>query len=168
MIKTIVEKIKKRFKSEPTDISTEGLEFIASYESFVGEPYDDGYGNQTIGYGHVVKAGEHFESITEDEALILLRQDAQYWVNEVSKCSRERGVIWDQNEFDAFVIFAFNTGYDFEEVMDYIIAGEDPYAVFSKYIYSSGSKSLGLYRRRMDEADIFVNGTYNREDREWP
>ena len=34
-------------------------------------------------------------------------------------------------------------------------------------IYAGGSPVLGLYRRRMDEADIFVWGAYSRTYRGW-
>ena len=51
--------------------------------------------------------------------------------------------------------------------MDKIILGKDPYEAFSTIIYADGNKSLGLYRRRMDEADIFVKGTYTRTYRKW-
>ena len=44
-----------------------------------------------------------------------------------------------------------------------------PYAAFSQASYDANHQfQLGLYRRRMDEADIFVNGEYTREDREAP
>ena len=53
--------------------------------------------------------------------------------------------------------------------MDDIIDNCDPYSAFSKVSYASnGSFSLGVYRRRMDEADIFVYGNYTREDRSSP
>jgi hypothetical protein len=47
--------------------------------------------------------------------------------------------------------------------MDKILNGFNPYDAFSIIRYSSGTFALGLYRRRMDEADIFVSGTYQRE-----
>ena len=51
--------------------------------------------------------------------------------------------------------------------MDKIIQGMDPYEAFSTIIYANGEQLLGLYRRRMDEADMFVNGTYERTYRNW-
>ena len=52
--------------------------------------------------------------------------------------------------------------------MNDVIAGIDPYTAFSKASYADGQFEPGLYRRRMDEADIFVNGEYTREYREAP
>ena len=49
-----------------------------------------------------------------------------------------------------------------------IIDGINPYEAFSKICKANGKFSLGLYRRRMDEADIFVNGEYQREYRDAP
>jgi len=79
-----------------------------------------------------------------------------------------KGIVWDQNQFDSFVSLAYNSGNNFKQVMDNIINGMDPYLAFGMVIYSRGKKSLGLYRRRMDEADMFVNGTYNRTYRGMP
>ena len=45
----------------------------------------------------------------------------------------------------------------------------DPYTAFSQASYDANNRfQLGLYRRRMDEADIFVNGEYTREYRAAP
>lgn len=52
--------------------------------------------------------------------------------------------------------------------MDEIVSGIDVHTAFQKISYSGGKWELGLYRRRMDEADMFVNGTYNRTYRDAP
>ena len=155
-------------KLPPTQISQDGVAFIADYESFSATPYDDGFGNLTIGYGHLIGPNETFTSISESEALALLRSDLAYAEKQVVTYSAKCGIVWDQNEFDAFVSLAYNAGSYFESVMDKIIQGVDPYQAFSTIIYAGGRKVLGLYRRRMDEADMFVLGTYNRTDRDWP
>lgn len=51
--------------------------------------------------------------------------------------------------------------------MDQIVDGVDPHTAFGTIIYAGSEKSLGLYRRRMDEADMFVYGTYRRTYRDW-
>ena len=151
----------------PSKISPNGVRFVADYEKFVPSPEDDGYGNLTVGYGHVVKKTEAFGAITQEEALSLLATDLSYAEEYVINYSATVGIIWDQNQYDAFVSLAYNSGGNFKYVMDEIVAGTDPYTAFSTIIYASGRKSLGLYRRRMDEADMFVNGTYNRTYRDW-
>ena len=153
--------------SKSVTMSDEGVSFIAQYETFSATPYDDGVGNMTIGYGHVIKQGETFVTITEEEALVLLKNDIAYFERQVVSYSKKHMVIWDQNEFDAFVSLAYNSGSYFECVMDKIIQGIDPYEAFSTVIYANGKKLLGLYRRRMDEADMFVKGTYERTYRNW-
>ena len=63
---------------------------------------------------------------------------------------------------------AYNAGVAVADVMDEIISGGDPYVAFARVCHSNGEFSLGLYRRRMDEADIFVSGSYTREYRNAP
>ncbi len=55
----------------------EAIDFIKEHEGFAnGEIYYDAAGNRTIGYGHLIKAGEEFpEKITKAEAENLLRKD---------------------------------------------------------------------------------------------
>lgn len=154
----------------PEHASDNCLEFIIDYEGkdFWPTARDDGYGNLTIGYGHVVKAGESFGTITEAEALELFSQDISSTETMVKNYSNNRNKIWNQHEYDAFVSLAYNAGTDVADVMDDIIAGIDPYIAFSKVSNANGEPSLGLWRRRMDEADIFVHGTYTREYRQKP
>ncbi len=151
----------------PTHASEECLNFIIDYEGREFSPtvYDDGYGNPTIGYGHLIKDGETFDTITEEEALQLFSEDIASFETMVINYSNNRNVIWKQQEFDAFVSLTFNSGTYVADVMDDIIDGVDPYDAFSKICYSGGVFSKGLWRRRMDEADIFVNGEYTRQDR---
>lgn len=148
------------------NVSENGVSFIKDYEGFYAKPYDDGYGNLTIGYGHLILAGESFQSITKNEADILLRNELKTWESRVINYSVEKNIYWSQNQYDAFVSLAFNAGYNFKYVVDFIIDGMDPYEAFSKISYSDGTFSKGLWRRRMDEADIFVDGEYTKQDRE--
>ena len=62
----------------PSKISPNGVRFVADYEKFVPSPEDDGCGNLTVGYGHVVKKTETFGAITQEEALSLLATDLSY------------------------------------------------------------------------------------------
>src|SRR6476620_11529215 len=46
--------------TRPYRLSPQGLERIRQREAFVAKVYDDGIGNQTIGYGHMLGHGESF------------------------------------------------------------------------------------------------------------
>ena len=139
-------------------------EFIKDYETFRNTAYDDGYGHLTIGYGHVISADENLVVITEQKAEELFNEDMQAAETLVNNTSNNREALWNQQEFDSFVSLAFNAGTDaLISVMESIINGEEPRKSFLKIIHSNGQNSEGLYRRRMDEADIFIDGTYVRE-----
>ena len=43
--------------------------------------------------------------------------------------------------------------------------GIDPTDAFSAVCKSGGKFSVGLWRRRMDEVDIYLHGEYQREER---
>lgn len=85
----------------------------------------------------------------------------------VNSYSASKNATWTQNQFDAFVSLAYNTGNNFKSVMDSIRKGANPYTAFTTIIKVNGKKNLGLYRRRMDEADIFSKGIYHRTYRNW-
>ena len=152
----------------PSKASNNCVKFVAEYERFRATPYDDGSGNITIGYGHVIKNGELFTSITEQEALNILANDMGHAENLVTNYLKNFNYSWLQQQYDAFVSLAFNAGNNFKYVVDDIIGGDDPHTAFAKISYSGDKFLLGLWRRRMDEADIFVEGTYIRQDRNLP
>ena len=60
------------------DVSFPSLEeSVIKHEGLRLEPYQDHLGNWTIGVGHKIKPDEQFDSITEDEAMSMLREDLQ-------------------------------------------------------------------------------------------
>lgn len=88
-------------------LSDEGLHFIADEETFVGHVYVDFAGVSTIGYGHALRAGEKYTTLTESEALELLRLDVRTAEDAVNQCVR---VPLTQTQFDALVSFTLNEG----------------------------------------------------------
>jgi len=159
-------------KASPTKTSDAGVTFITDYEGgFSPTPYDDGYGNMTIGYGHVIRPGENFSVITEAEGRALFAADLAGYEHAVTSYAHSIGVVWDQNQYDALVSLAYNAGpgamYD---VVDSICGGMSPHAAFGMYIKAGNplEVSLGLYRRRVDEANMFAYGTYARTYPSYP
>jgi lysozyme len=93
---------------QPSRISRDGLDLIASFEGWVNHVYNDPVGIPTIGYGHVVRRGEKWPArITEATGRSLLRKDAATAETAVRKAVK---VPLTQNQFDALVCFTFNVG----------------------------------------------------------
>jgi len=68
--------------------SKAGLEFIKSYEKLVLKPYNDGYGNWTIGYGHKItaKGAEAMKNgIDVDTADKFFQQDIKWIEDGINK-----------------------------------------------------------------------------------
>lgn len=86
-------------------------------------PYDDGAGNLTIGYGHLIRKGERFSGITEAQAETLFKSDVERVVNP----ALDRITInLTQNQVDALGSFIFNvgTGGFLKSLLPHVNAGE--------------------------------------------
>lgn len=149
------------------NISDAGVQFIADYESYYAEPYRGlDYQNRTIGYGHVIQAGENLTYLTKEHAKELLASDLISYVSKVNDLVA--GIELKQHEFDALVSFAYNCGTgglaessllrDIKSGCNSEIIRND----FMKWCMCNGSRALGLYRRRHDEANMYINGIYDR------
>src|SRR5690606_33864855 len=56
-------------------VDARGLTLLKEFEGLRLEPYHDVGGKLTIGYGHLIKPGEFYTAISEQEAEALLRED---------------------------------------------------------------------------------------------
>jgi lysozyme len=92
--------------SQGLQFSDAGLSALMGEEGFSATPYPDFKGN-SIGYGHLIKAGESFTSISEAQGRELLAQDVAWAVDAVNSAV---SVELDQNQFDALVSFVYNVG----------------------------------------------------------
>jgi lysozyme len=127
-------------------------------------PYQDQAGLWTIGYGHLIKAGESFVEISEAEAVALRQADQKIAEDAVNSAVT---VPLTQPMFDALVSFAFNVGVGafrgstlLRELNSGDYAGARArFAEWNK-VTVRGVKvvSNGLIARRELEADLFVSG----------
>lgn len=87
-------------------INDAGLSVIKDAEKLRLVAYDDGYGNWTIGWGHVrgVKKGD---TCTQAEAQAWLEEDV---AGAEAVVKRYVKVALNENEFSALVSFVFNVG----------------------------------------------------------
>jgi lysozyme len=144
------------------NLSANGLNHIKQWEAFRSRPYNDGYGNMTIGYGHVIKPGESFTEISHDQALQILAQDVSWAVNAVNSYVQ---VPLTQNQFDALVSLVFNWGagnFANSILLQKLNAGDYQGAaqrLGEHPVTSGGVFSQGLANRRASEKALFLSGT---------
>lgn len=140
------------------NISDEGLGLIKKFEGLRLDVYDDVAGKPTIGYGHLIKPGETFDRITEDEADSLLLSDVQNTVKCVTNLVR---TAVSQNEFDALVCFAYNLGcraLQNSTLLRLINVGDMEGAAeqFLRWDIAGGKEVQGLTNRRIAERAVFL------------
>jgi lysozyme len=88
------------------NFSNAGIRLVEKLEGCILEAYKDDAGVPTIGFGHT--GGVYMgQKITQAQADDLLRKDLKKFVDRVNKYVK---VPLNQNQFDALVIFDFNTG----------------------------------------------------------
>ncbi len=151
-------------------ISGSGLEFIKKWEGFRGYVYDDGAGYDTIGYGHKIKAGEHFTTLTESEALELLRKDVSgAYTRNLNSFLKSNNITVSQAQYDALLSFTFNCGENVWNgkfvlrslLLEYKNGDDIPDDMvrdaFGRWKYAGGKVMTGLVNRRAEEAAMFIN-----------
>ncbi len=128
-----------------------------------------------LGEGHEMTAERPY--LTQEEATALLNADLNKgpYVTAVSDWAVRNGVKLTQNQFDALVSFCFNLGPNYWTSDTYyfylksaIISHRDGSAAksdqiidgFTRYIKAGGKNLKGLWWRRRNEAEMFINGDY--------
>ena len=151
--------------------SQKGKDFIKSYEGFREKPYKPFPNSKpTIGYGHEIKEGEHFTKITEDEALELFQKDIQ-WIEEGIHKNYKGDIPLTQQQFDALVSLGINAGRHrlirsdvFADAETGTMDADTILKDFRQHNKAQRQYSLGLDRRRYDEAEMYLYGDYKRDD----
>jgi lysozyme len=145
-------------------VSENGIDFICQWEKLALEPYNDGAGYMTIGFGHRVREGEHFKRIDEDQAKDLLMSDIEDVEIKLSDCI-EREI--SQEQFDACVSLAFNIGnhaFERSTLLQKLNHGRPFKEVspqFDRWVFAGSKKMAGLVKRRAAERKLFETGEYD-------
>lgn len=129
------------------------------YEGFRDKIYDDVAGKATIGYGHLLKPGEHYNTITKEQATELLREDVGEAENGVNHLVH---VLLHQGQFDALVSFVYNLGYTnfAKSSLLWEINAEHHYEVptqLCRWHKAGGKPVKGLLLRRIAEAEMYIS-----------
>lgn len=153
------------------------VDSIKDYEGFCETPYRGlDYQNETIGYGHVILPGESYDSISKEEAEVLLKEDMEGRVKYVNQKVEQYGLDLNQHQFDALVDMVYNKGNIlnpkdctfFRLITEGCTDEKKLYDAFGLWQKCNGEFSLGVYRRSMDSADMFIKGDYVRDFRSKP
>ena len=138
--------------------STNGIDFIKSFEGFIPYAYDDltekrvnkgdpCKGTLTIGYGHTGSDVYKGQTCTKEEATKWLAEELHTCEKAVSKY---KGL--NQNQFDALVSFSYNCG---TGALAKVMQVADPTEKMKLYTKSKGIELKGLLRRRKAEIELF-------------
>jgi lysozyme len=137
--------------------SDNGLALTKGFEGFRADSYQDQVGVWTIGYGHTGPSVHGGQTVTADQADLLLRSDVAAAVTCVNNA-----VTADisQNQFDALVDFVFNLGCHallmstlLRDVNSRQFASAA--AQFLLWDHAGGVVVPGLLRRRQAESALF-------------
>ena len=156
------------------DASDACIEILKQEEGFSEKPYWD-YLQYTVGYGtkcpddlvaHYTQNG-----ITEEEAEMLLRNHLNGVVNDINvRLVQKYGLTLSQNQFDAIVLFSYNcgTGWLYNEtdnLRNAIVNGATGNEIidrFSRWCNAGGEVKTFLLRRRLSEANMYLNNVYSK------
>ena len=139
--------------------SQTGIDLICSFEGCKLTSYRDIVGILTIGYGHTGEDVQEDQTITQDDAVNLLKKDLNKFEDGVNNLVQ---VDLNQNQFDALVSFSYNLGLHTlggSTLLKDINNGDFDSAAneFLKWDHAGGKVVQGLLRRRQAEKDLFVS-----------
>ena len=160
------------FAVNPTTVTTNLLKFVEEFESFKAEKYLD-QGKYYIGYGMLWDEAKNPNgTITQQEAEQDLKDYmAKTAIPEVSSFLSKHNITVTQNQFDALCSLTYNVGapaWQNGDVGRYLANGIGNYNnlqiinAFARLCHRASDKApmVGLVRRRILEAEMFVHGTY--------
>ena len=160
--------------AEPMKASDAMIEIMKAEEGFCQYPKYD-YGQYTVGYGSRcpsdMLAYYQKNGITEAEAELLLRNYLNNTEVAVNKyLIEQRGLKLTQGQFDALVSFSYNMGTGWlrespesSNIMKQVVTGatgNDLINAFARWCNASGKILTGLLRRRLSEANMYLNEEY--------
>ena len=141
-----------------SNVIDQAANFIAEHEGLQLHVYKCPVGVSTIGYGHVLRDFEDFQTITESQALELLKLDTSCALVGILRNTK---VQLNINQQIALTSFVYNLGlkaYIASSLRqklnrsEYVSAANE----FMKWIYAGGRVLRGLINRRKKEMELFL------------
>jgi lysozyme len=151
------------------------IKIIKESEDLVLKPYQCFAGVHTIGYGHVIKKGKEGlkNGITQKQAELILEDDINYFVTELSILLKAHNVSLNQNQYGALVSFCFNLGIErfktstlFKRIIENPMNFYEIKKQINRFVYATDPKTNkkvklnGLVIRRGKEARLYEKPTF--------
>ena len=156
-------------------LSDAGARMIQSFEGFAEYPVWD-YAQYSVGYGSRCP-DEDYErymanGISRAEADKLFRNHIVSHENRVNSFANKNGLTLTQNQFDALVSFSYNVGAGWMSHPEYGITqavlngatGNEFIFAIGQWCNAGGKILTGLVKRRLAEANVYLNGEYKMPD----
>ena len=151
--------------------SAEMIRILKEFEGFSKHPYWD-YSQWTVGYGTRVPDGKLAEykanGISYEEAEELLAEFLETMGEAVNSFADKFGLSLTQGQFDALLSLSFNCGtswlYKPSTLRTAVVegwTGDDFLFAFAQWSNSGDETIPGLIRRRLAEANMYLNGIYD-------
>ena len=145
------------------EFSESGIALLKNLEGFRSRPYTDSGGRPTVGYGHLIVAGDGCTTtdiIGPVKAIELLNNDVQFAVDAVNRLVTSS---ISQNQFDALVIFTYNVGvsaFEHSTLLKILNSGDAVGAAnqLLRWDMADGQHLIGLRNRRISERTLFLRG----------
>ena len=154
--------------------SDELIRILKLEEGFCQYPVED-YSQWTVGYGTRCPDDmlEYYKEhgITTQEAELLLRNYLTNIENKINVYLIDKyGLTMNQGQFDALVAFSFNMGSswikdDSQNIHKQVVSGatgNDLINAFGRWCKAGGKVQSFLLRRRLSEANMYLNGVYSK------
>ena len=146
-------------------LSKRGALVLMAEEAISLGAYKDSGGVWTIGIGHTAAAGlpepKAGLQLTLSTCIEIFRRDVEKFENRVSQAIK---IALTQHEFDALVLFDFNTGAISVGSIDDKMNSRNisaALATWEQYTKAGGKKLQGLVDRRAREIAMFVHAEYS-------
>lgn len=152
--------------------SEELIVVLKQFEGFLAKPVWD-YSQYSVGYGSAVaKDSEDYKrymekGITEEEADALLRVYVAVAEKAVNQMIDTYGLKLSQQQFDALIDFCYNCGTawtkqegNFRATVISGATGNEFLNAIVSWCKAGGKIETGLIKRRLAEANLYLNGVY--------
>lgn len=154
---------------EEMQVSQELVDVVKKLEGFEAYPYWDYY-QWTVGYGSECpddKLDEYKKNgIPEEAAEELLREDLGTFEKEVNNFAKKYDLTFKQQEFDALVSLSYNCGGNWTRESNGILnnairnGATGSELIYAFGLYSRAGNDYILIKRRLCEANMYLNGVY--------